>query len=162
MVYLNSGLPSDLTLRPGKSTYESQVKRPASSEASEGWAPQLMKWNFMRFHMKHYKMYCPSGGLCLHTDESSPPTPEKPNQSTEQQQQKMLERAKKKYVSRSAGLLAELCWSLHHHRVHVWSCKLNNFFNTGSTWMKLQKLLYVDKWGKKQRWWKGNQIKISL
>ena len=33
---------------------------------------------------------------------------------------------------------------------------------TGSAWMKLQKLLYVDKWGKKQRWWKGksNQDKL--
>ena len=34
--------------------------------------------------------------------------------------------------------------------------------STGSAWMKLQKLLYVDKWGKKQRWWKGksNQDKL--
>ena len=46
------------------------------------------------------------------------------------------------------------CWLnlyqfLYHHRVHVWSCKLNNLFNIAEHSIYMdetsKKLLYVDK-----------------
>lgn len=141
-----------------------QVQRPASSLTRVMVEP-LSLWSEISWDFTWNTIRCTAClRMSLHTNESLPPTLK--NQIKAQNKKNNVNRAKK---SMWADLLD--CWlnlyrSLYHHRVHVWSCKLNNFFNIAEHRIHMdetsKKLLYVDKWRKKQRWWKrkSNQDKL--
>ena len=77
------------------------------------------------------------------------------NQIKAQNKKNNVNRAKKSIWADLLDFWLNLYRSLYHHRVHVWSCKLNNFFNITEHRIHMdetsKKVLYVDKWRKKQR-----------